>query len=194
MKQSELSESPAVDPTAPAAGGDLVGVFQLLAEQHHQMSALLDQLMRDPATRRTGWPAARQALLAHEQGEVQEVFPVLRAKSPLRPFADHHDAEARMLDAMIRQLDELDVGSDAWASVLATLAATVSAHADEEEREIFPAAQDVLGEGEAIALEAPCLRAMVRVAAGEGSAVAAHVVPVPGDVAPVQPVIAPDRM
>lgn len=140
---------------APRRGDRLVGVFSTLAEQHTQVAAMLAQLQQDPSTRALQWPAVRRELVSHEHSEVRELYPVLRQYEATRALAEHHDEEARELDALIARLDTLDVRSDTWGEVLDTLVSTVLHHAkQEEEQKIFPAAQAAIGEARAIELDA----------------------------------------
>jgi len=141
--------------SATPRGDGLLGVFSTLAEQHNQVAAMLAQLQQDPSTRDAQWPMVRRELVSHEHSEVRELYPVLRQYEALRALADHHDEEARELDALIGRLDTLDIDSNEWGDVLDTLVTTVLHHAkEEEEQNIFPAAQEAIGEARAIELDA----------------------------------------
>jgi hemerythrin superfamily protein len=149
----------------PRRSDGLIGVFSTLAEQHRQVAAMLAQLQQDPSSRAVQWPLVRRELVSHEHSEVRELYPVLRQYEATRALADHHDEEARELDALICRLDTLDVRSDAWGQVLEVLITTVLHHAmDEEEQKIFPAAQEVIGEARAIELDAKVLLAKQQLA------------------------------
>jgi hypothetical protein len=157
-----MTETTSSDPPSsePRRGDRLVGVFATLAKQHSQAAAMLAQLQEDASSRAVGWPVVRRELVSHEHSEVRELYPVLRQYEQTRAFADHHDEEARELDALIGRLDTLDVRSDAWGQVLDTLIDTMLHHAkDEEEHKIFPAAQAAIGEARAIELDAKVLLA-----------------------------------
>lgn len=133
----------------------LVGVFATLADQHDQIAALFDQLASQLESRAILWPQIRRELVAHEHSEVRELYPVLRRFEDTRALADHHDAEARALDALIARLDLIDIQSDDWIALLDQLVDTVARHAKvEEEGKIFPIAQRVIGETRAIELDA----------------------------------------
>lgn len=141
-------------------GDRLVGVFHTLAEQHSQVAEMLARLQQDASTRAVQWPLVRRELVSHEHSEVRELYPVLRQYEATRAFADHHDAEARELDALIGRLDTVDIQSDTWGEVFDTLVRTVLHHAkEEEEAKIFPAAQEAIGESRAIELDAKVLLA-----------------------------------
>jgi len=165
---TRMTETPSVKPSKPAArrSDDLIGVFSTLAEQHSEMAAMLAQLQQDPSSRALQWPLVRRELVSHEHSEVRELYPALRQYEALRALADHHDEEARELDALICRLDTMDVRSDAWGEVLDVLTQTVLHHAkEEEEQTIFPAAQQAIGEARAIELDAKLVLAKQQLAA-----------------------------
>lgn len=146
----------------------LVGVFNTLAEQHGEVAALLKRVQGKPEKRVELWPKIRAELISHEQSELRELYPVLRQFPATRVFADHHDAEARDMNAMIQRLDELDLHGDAWGALFDELVASVLHHAtDEEEQKIFPEAQRVIGEDLAIELDAKVLAAKQQIMAGQ---------------------------
>lgn len=145
----------AKDGGAPIGTDGLVGVFQTLADQHDAVAKLFAQVMDSPDSRAMLWPQIRRELVSHEHSEVRELYPVLRQLDETRALADHHDEEARQLDAMIAQLGTLDIQSDAWLHQFKKLVETVTHHAkDEEEAKIFPVAQRAIGEARAIELDA----------------------------------------
>jgi hemerythrin superfamily protein len=144
----------------------LVGVFRTLADQHAQVAGLFEQLKASPASSALLWPQIRRELVSHEHSEVRELYPVLRQHDATRALADHHDEEARELDAVIARLDTLDVSSEAWMQLFDQLVTTVLHHAkDEEEAKIFPLAQQTLGEPKALELDAKVLAAKQQLAA-----------------------------
>jgi hemerythrin superfamily protein len=132
----------------------LVGVFATLAEQHGEVAALLERAKSSDDKFAELWPMIRRELLSHEQGELREVYPLLRARQAVRELADHHDAEAAQLEQLIRMIDGLSVGSPARREQLERLTDMVLHHAREEETDIFPKAQDALGKAAAEELEA----------------------------------------
>ncbi|MFT3698561.1 MAG: hemerythrin domain-containing protein [Kofleriaceae bacterium] len=123
----------------------LTGIFATLAKQHGEAGALLDDIKRDASKRRELWPKVRVALLTHERAEMRVLYPELRMHDQLRALANSHDAEAAELERMIHDLDETPLSSDTWGNLFERLADTVVRHAGEEERDIFPLAQRVLG-------------------------------------------------
>lgn len=142
----------------------LTGVFRTLAEQHGEVIALMERVRSNADKRTDLWPTIRKELLSHERGEVREVFPVLREYDETRQLADHHDEEASEMEALIDQLDAADIQSDAWGETFRQLLDIVRHHANEEEDQIFPAAQRVIGEPRAKQLETTFLQAKKKIA------------------------------
>lgn len=121
----------------------LVGVFRTLAEQHGEVSAMLMRLQDKPEKKSELWPEIRRELLSHERGELREVYPVLRQYPDTVALAERHDAEAGELERLIERLDT--ALAEDWRALYDQLVDTVVRHAREEESEIFPRAQDVIG-------------------------------------------------
>jgi hypothetical protein len=132
----------------------LAGVFETLAKQHGEAAALLDAVHADPAKRASLWPQIRAALLAHERAEMRVLYPELRMYDELRPLANQHDAEATELERMIHDLDSIDMASETWGKLLDRLAENVKRHANEEETDTFPRAQNSIGVARAKQLDA----------------------------------------
>jgi Hemerythrin HHE cation binding domain len=142
----------------------LVGVFQRLAEQHGEVASLLKRIKADGDKRTTLWPEVRIELLSHERGELNEVYPAIAVHPEGKPLVDQHAAEAAQLETMIERLDALASSTEAWGALFDKLVATVTAHASEEESQIFPAAQDLIGADRARDLEDIFLAAKERIA------------------------------
>ncbi len=144
---TELSKDRVVSKRGRARRGGLHGVFATLAEQHAEMAKLLDRVEQDPSKRRSLWPTIRIELLSHERGELREVFPALREHAETEQLAEQHEADAHDLEALIAQLDdtEPDPDSEDWGALFDQLVGTVLDHVDDEEKNIFPLAQRVLG-------------------------------------------------
>jgi hemerythrin superfamily protein len=135
----------------------LVGVFKTLAEQHGEVKVLLQRLQEKPEKKAELWPEIRRELLSHERGEKREVYPVLRQHTQTRALAEHHDQEAAEMETMIHKLDSGEVAD--WQALYDQLVDAVIHHAEEEEKEIFPKAQDAIGHEAAKDIDARFLAA-----------------------------------
>jgi hemerythrin superfamily protein len=124
--------------------GGMVGVFQMLVEQHGRLAVLMHRLQEHPDERDQRWPEIRRELLAHERSEIRELYPMMRSHPDLAHLADDHDDEAAELERIVEELDELR-HPVAWRALYDELVTQVLAHAREEEQRIFPTAQQGLG-------------------------------------------------
>jgi hemerythrin superfamily protein len=148
-----LARSRAVaKPAEPRVEG-LTGLFALLVQQHGEAGALLSQIVKDPSQRPELWPKIRVALLTHERAEMRVLYPELRMHDSLRALANRHDAEASELERMVHDLDLVEMVSSTFGNLVERLGDTVRRHAAEEERDIFPKAQALLGRERAKQLE-----------------------------------------
>lgn len=120
----------------------LQGVFRTIAQQHREISALLKRLQEHPDKRPELWPEVRRELLSHERAEMRVVFPVLREHTATRAHAEHHDTEADEMEDLIDEIDSQAIG---WRPLFDKLVHAVLRHAEEEEKVIFPVAQEVIG-------------------------------------------------
>jgi hypothetical protein len=139
----------------------LSGVFRVLAEQHHAVLWLLSRTegARSYEERRELWNELRRELISHEHAELIEVYPALLAYHATKEAARIHGQQAAELEGLIGALDATSVHSDAWLPTFDDLARRVRAHVDTEESEVFPRAQEVLGDEAARRLQGPMLAA-----------------------------------
>jgi hemerythrin superfamily protein len=139
----------------------LKGVFRKLAEQHHEVGSLLSTLKStdDPSKRGELWTEIRRELVSHEQAELLRVYPVIEGYESIKGLAYQHTNAASELEAAIQTLDLTDAQSEAWQPALERLIVAVDAHARLEEEELFPRAQEALGDDVTGDLEASFVRA-----------------------------------
>ena len=141
----------------------LTGVFKTLAEQHGEVAAMLKRLQSKPEKKAELWPEIRRDLLSHERGEIREVYPVLRQHVQTRALAEHHDQEAAEMERLIERIDV--AVADEWRALFDQLVEIVIRHANEEENDIFPKAQEAIGDKAAKDLEPRFLAAKKQVMA-----------------------------
>lgn len=143
----------------------LVGVFRTLSEQHGEVGALLRRVKRDLGKRAELWPKIRQELISHEKAEMRELFPVLREHVETRTLAERHDVEGSQLTALIDRIQATVMATEEWGTLFDQLVQLFERHVEEEESQIFPKAQQVIGPARARDLDARLLAAKQQVAA-----------------------------
>ena len=141
--------------TAKAAFKGLTGVFKVLTKEHGEASALLMRIKMssDASVRSEFFPEVRAQLLAHEEGELREVYPVLLSHPELEKIVREHQREASQLESLLNELSAMPYVNAAWERRFVSLVDLVAHHAKEEENEYFPLANRVLGHAEAERLE-----------------------------------------
>lgn len=139
---------------AKATVEGLTGVFRHLAQEHGEVTALLlrVKMSSDPKVRIELFPTIRKELLSHERGELDVVFPAMEPHDELKQMVAQHRQEAAELEKLLEQLVALDYHDDAWMTTFSGMVDTIQRHTQEEESQIFPAAQNALGDDEANAL------------------------------------------
>jgi hypothetical protein len=132
---------------AKAVVEGLSGVFKLLTREHGEVSALLMRvnLSSDIRVRQDLFPTIRRELLAHEKGELREVYPAFEANSELRAMAVEHDREARELEQILSELYATSYDDPGWGPRFRQLVEAVKHHTAQEEDKFFPAASRILG-------------------------------------------------
>jgi len=147
------AKAKAMEKSLDARRSGLVGVFQTLAKQHGEASALIERVKNNPDKREALWPRIRVELLSHEKAELKAVYPALGIHSDLREYVEQHGREAKELEQMIDRLETTSMDAAEWMSLFDTLGDTVLAHAHEEETEIFPSALETIGHDQAKKLD-----------------------------------------
>jgi hypothetical protein len=129
----------------------LTGVFMHLMEEHGKVGALIKRvsLTSDVEVRSKLYPTIRSELKAHEQGELEAVYPALAEFPETAAVAAAHAHHASELEAAIAELDALSFNSAGWPAAFDRLAKLVNEHVTIEEKEYFPLAQKMLGEARA---------------------------------------------
>ena len=155
--EKAASETMGAAKAAKATIENLSGVFKELMREHGEVTALLMRLKMssDLGLRRQLFPTIREALLAHEKGELAVVYPAFREHADLVGYADAHESEATTLEHKIRRLSAMPYDDGHWAIAFTNLVNAVSNHVKEEEGEYFPKASRVLGREASESMEAP---------------------------------------
>jgi len=132
----------------------LTGVFRHLMEEHGKVGALMKRVSAaaNEDIRRDTWPAIRTELLSHENGEVNGVYSSLALYPELASMLAVYADEPKLLEDAVRAVDALSFQNDAWQPTFELLLALVLQHFAEEESELFPKAQRVIGKERAKAL------------------------------------------
>jgi hypothetical protein len=154
LEHGSTRDEAALAATLPA--GSLPGIFGKLTQEHREAARLLERLRQDgdPDLRRGLFPEVRNKLLAHEEGELMELYTLLRRDPRTRALTERHDRQAGQLRVLVDALSSLEPDDPAWPSRLADVIAELEQHVADEEGQYFPEACAVLGREESERLEA----------------------------------------
>jgi hypothetical protein len=137
----------------------LTGVFQLLAQQHKEAASMLKRAKQasEPEQRREHWLEVRRELICHERAELVTVYPVLHENEKLAAagIEREHADDAEKLEAAMSRVDTAGFETSRWPDLLEDLIQLVERHAEQEENDFFPRAQEAIGKDAAAALEGP---------------------------------------
>jgi hemerythrin superfamily protein len=125
-------------------------IFARLKADHDRHRALLrkiDATHGDSEERRDLFEAFRVEVTAHAASEEMSLYATMLANPDLRDEAQHSVAEHKEIEDYLTELFEMDFSSSGWLTRFRTMKDRYLHHIDEEEEEMFPAAEKELSDG-----------------------------------------------
>ncbi|OCC22663.1 hemerythrin HHE cation-binding protein [Croceicoccus estronivorus] len=122
-------------------------IFKSLKEDHDRHRKMLEQLgdtSGDSEERHATFKAFKEEVSAHAAAEEQSLYSTMLECPELTEKGRHSVAEHKEIDDFIEELEDTDMSSPGWAATFKKMRHRYEHHIDEEETEIFPAAQKVL--------------------------------------------------
>ena len=124
-------------------------IFARLKADHDRHRALLERIDAthgDSAERRDLFEAFRIDVTAHAASEEMSLYATMLANPDLRDEAQHSVAEHKEIEDYLTELYEMDFASSGWLTRFRTMKDRYLHHIDEEEEEMFPAAEKELSD------------------------------------------------
>ena len=124
-------------------------IFARLKADHDRHRALLERIDAthgDSAERRDLFEAFRIDVTAHAASEEMSLYATMLANPDLRDEAQHSVAEHKEIEDYLTELYEMDFASSGWLTRFRTMKHRYLHHIDEEEEEMFPAAEKELSD------------------------------------------------
>lgn len=124
-------------------------IFARLKADHDRHRELLDRIDKthgDSDERRTLFEAFRVEVTAHAASEEMSLYATMLADPDLRDEAQHSVAEHKEIEDFLTELYEMDFASSGWLTRFRTMKDRYLHHIDEEEEEMFPAAEKDLSD------------------------------------------------
>ena len=125
------------------------GIFTRLKADHDRHRELLDKIdatQGDSDERRDLFEAFRIDVTAHAASEEMSLYATMLANPDLRDEAQHSVAEHKEIEDYLTELFEMDFASSGWLTRFRTMKDRYLHHIDEEEEEMFPAAEKELSD------------------------------------------------
>lgn len=123
-------------------------IYRDLKADHDKQRDMLKELgtlRGDTKKRQTLFEKFRLELQSHAAAEEESLYSVMLGNPELRDDARHSVAEHKEVDDLLGELMELDFASDEWESKFFHMRHRYEHHIEEEEEEMFPAADKELG-------------------------------------------------
>lgn len=113
-------------------------------DKHRELLKQLAELKGDGAKRQSLFETFRLEIAAHAAAEEESLYATMLGNPDLRDDARHSVAEHKEVDDLIGEMMDLDFASDEWESKFFHMRHRYEHHIDEEEEEMFPAADKEL--------------------------------------------------
>lgn len=117
-------------------------VYQMLKKDHENVKVLLNETLEndDPSK----FPKIRRELEAHMLGEEKYFYPAIRKDETFLVLEGYEEHE--LGKKLLYELDKLDKDDEHWMPKMKVLQEIIELHIDEEEKEIFTKAKEILSE------------------------------------------------
>lgn len=122
-------------------------IYRALKADHDKQRSMLQQLSDqngDTQERRALFEQFRLELQSHAAAEEESLYAVMLANPDLRDDARHSVSEHKEVDDLLGELMDLPFGSTRWEERFAHMRHRYEHHIDEEEEDMFPAADQEL--------------------------------------------------
>lgn len=127
-----------------------MNLLDVLKDEHATVNRLFSDIMltasSDRDRREKLFTALKEALIKHAHAEEKVFYPPLREKQQSHDMVEHGIDEHHTVENLLQKLDGIPADSDDWIDALQNLKEKVQDHVREEEGDIFPKAQQLLGD------------------------------------------------
>lgn len=121
---------------------DIFSILKSDHDLHREMLAKIAETSGDTPERRDLFEAFRVEVTAHAAAEEQSLYATMLADPELQEDGRHSVAEHKEIDDMLGELQDTDMASGAWLTKFKEMRHRYEHHIEEEEEEMFPAAQE----------------------------------------------------
>jgi hemerythrin-like domain-containing protein len=123
---------------------------ELLKQDHQEAAAMMDELETADKgslnTTKNVFMQLKEALTLHTQIEEQVFYPALEEHEETKDMIGEAHSEHDEVKEMLAEMARMTPGSDEFMDKLTELRDSIEHHVEEEENEMFPKAERILGE------------------------------------------------
>jgi len=123
--------------------GGIMEITTLLKEDHREVENLIAQL--EGGADKDTFTKLKSSLELHTQIEEEIYYPALEGKDETDDLVSDAYQEHDEVDDLLKEMSGTDVGSEEFQDLLQQLKESINHHVKEEENELFPKSEKVLG-------------------------------------------------
>lgn len=120
---------------------DIFSILKSDHDLHRKMLQKIAETVGDTPERHDLFEAFRVEVTAHAAAEEQSLYATMLGDPELQEDGRHSVAEHKEIDDLLGELQETDMSSGAWLTKFKEMRHRYEHHIEEEEEEMFPAAQ-----------------------------------------------------
>lgn len=120
---------------------DIFSILKSDHDLHRELLASIAETGADDPKRQELFESFRVEVTAHAAAEEQSLYASMLSDPELQDDGRHSVAEHKEIDDMLGELQEIDTASGAWLAKFNEMRHRYEHHIDEEEEEMFPAAE-----------------------------------------------------
>jgi hemerythrin superfamily protein len=128
-----------------------MNVLEVLKDDHAVVERLFSTILATPSTdkgrREELFHSLKEAVIKHAHAEEKIFYPPLREKQQAHDMVEHGMDEHHSVEKLLQRMEGIPADSDDWIDTLESIHAKLKDHVEEEEHEIFPQAEKLLGDG-----------------------------------------------
>jgi len=126
-----------------------MNIIEMLKQDHQEASAMMDQIESadaGDASVMATFNQLKEALTLHTQIEETIFYPALRNNDETQDQIEESFEEHQEVKDLLSEMSGMQAGNDEFMSLMGDLRDAVEHHVEEEENELFPQAQQILGD------------------------------------------------
>jgi hemerythrin superfamily protein len=115
-------------------------VIDVLKQEHDEIRQLLSKAQKDPQQ----FAQLADEVSRHSHAEEEAFYQPLKDEKSLHEMILEGYEEHHVVEMVVQEMQDQKVGSDVWQAKFEVMTENLEHHLEEEEKELFPAAQKIV--------------------------------------------------